>query len=42
MEDFATIAGIEYLLIDENTTLADIKKELRWNDVYHHLANGFS
>ncbi|MCB0167296.1 MAG: L-arabinose isomerase [Anaerolineae bacterium] len=42
MEDFATMAGIEYLLIDENVTLADIKKELKWNDVYHHLANGFA
>ena len=42
MEDFATIAGIEYLLIDKNTTLADIKKEIKWNDVYYHLAHGFS
>jgi L-arabinose isomerase len=41
MEDFATMAGVEYLLIDENSTLADIKKELKWNDVYHHLASGF-
>jgi L-arabinose isomerase len=41
MEDFATMAGIEYLLIDENSTLADVKKELKWNDVYHHLASGF-
>jgi len=41
LEDFATMAGIEYLLIDENTRLADFKKELRWNEVYYHLANGF-
>jgi L-arabinose isomerase len=41
MEDFATMAGIEYLLIGENSTLADVKKELKWNDVYHHLASGF-
>lgn len=41
MEDFATMAGVEYLLIDNASTLADIKKELKWNDVYHHLANGF-
>lgn len=41
MEDFATIAGIEYLLIGAESTLAEIKKELKWNDVYYHLANGF-
>jgi L-arabinose isomerase len=42
MEDFATMAGIEFLLIDENTALADFKKELQWNDVYYHLASGLS
>ncbi len=31
MEDFAEIAGIEYLLIDENTTVTGFKKELLWN-----------
>ncbi len=41
MEDFAEMAGVEYLLIDENSQISDIKKELKWNDVYHHLANGF-
>jgi L-arabinose isomerase len=40
MADFAEIAGIEYLLIDENSTLADVKKELRWNDLYYYLALG--
>jgi L-arabinose isomerase len=40
LEDFSEIAGIEYLLIDEETTLSSIKKELRWNDLYYHLANG--
>jgi L-arabinose isomerase len=38
--DFAEMAGIEYLLIDEHTRLADFKKELRWNDLYYHLAAG--
>ena len=42
MEDFATMAGVEYLLIDRNSTLAEIKKELKWNDVYYHLAGGFA
>jgi L-arabinose isomerase len=40
LEDFAEIAGIEYLLIDRDTTIASIKKELRWNDLYYHLSKG--
>ena len=40
LEDFATMAGVEFLLIDENATLAEIKKELKWNDVYYHLGLG--
>lgn len=39
MEDFAELAGMEYLLIDENTNLRDFKKELRWNDLYYHWLN---
>ena len=31
--DFAEMAGIEFLLIDENTRLEEFKKELRWNDL---------
>jgi len=38
--DFAEIAGMECLLIDEKTNLADFKKELRWNDLYYYLAKG--
>jgi L-arabinose isomerase len=40
LQDFAEMADIEYLLIDENTQLNEFKKELRWNDLYYHLANG--
>jgi len=40
LRDYAEIAGIEYLLINENTTVDEFKKELRWNDLYYHLANG--
>jgi L-arabinose isomerase len=40
LQDFADIAGIEILLINENTKLEDFKKELRWNDLYYHLAKG--
>jgi L-arabinose isomerase len=38
LEDFAGMAGIEFLLIDNETRLAEFKKELRWNDLYYHLA----
>ena len=40
LQNFAEMAGMEYLLIDQRTSLADFTKELRWNDVYYHLANG--
>ncbi len=40
LEDFAEMAGMEFLLIDKATTLAGFKKELRWNDLYYHLAKG--
>ncbi|MFH1184543.1 MAG: L-arabinose isomerase [Chloroflexota bacterium] len=38
LRDFAEMAGIEYLLIDEKTDLEQFKKELRWNDLYYYLA----
>ena len=37
----AEMAGVEYLLIDRDTTIPEFKKELRWNEVYYHLARGF-
>ena len=40
LADFAEIADIECVMIDEGTTIAGIKKELRWNDLYYHLARG--
>ena len=42
LEDFAEMAGIEFLLINEHTNLAAFKKELRWNDLYYHLAHGLT
>jgi L-arabinose isomerase len=33
MEDFAGMAGIEYLLINNNTNLYQFKNELRWNEI---------
>lgn len=35
MEDFAEMAGVEYLLIGKNSNLYDIKNQLRWNDLYY-------
>jgi L-arabinose isomerase len=35
MQDFAEMAGIEFLRIDRDTRLTDFKKELRWNEVYY-------
>ena len=36
-EDYAEIAGIEMLHIDEHTNLSDFKKEMRMNEVYYML-----
>lgn len=38
--DYAEIAGIEAVVIDNNTTIPNFKKELQWNDLYYHLAKG--
>jgi len=35
LEDFAEIAGIEYLVIDSETDLRRFKQELRWNKAYY-------
>ena len=40
LEDFAEMADMEFLLIDNGTRLSEFKKELRWNDLYYHLARG--
>ncbi|HWC18635.1 MAG TPA: L-arabinose isomerase [Terriglobales bacterium] len=37
LEDFASIADMEFLLIDKHTTISEFNKELRWNDVYYRL-----
>jgi L-arabinose isomerase len=38
MEDFAEMAGVEYLLIDEHTTIPQFKKELHWNQTAYLFA----
>jgi L-arabinose isomerase len=40
LEDFAEMAGMEFLLIGRDTTIREFKKEARWNDLYYHLAQG--
>ena len=40
LEDFAEIAGIELVVIDDDTKLRDFKNELRQNDLYYVLAQG--
>lgn len=40
LEDFAGMAGLEYVLIGAETQVSEFKKELRWNEMYYHLAKG--
>jgi L-arabinose isomerase len=40
LEDYAEMAGIEMVLIDNDTKLSEFKKELKWNDLYYHIAKG--
>jgi len=42
LEDFAAMAGIEFLAIGAETRLDDFRRELRFNEVYHHLSGGFT
>ena len=40
LEDFTEIAGIEYLLISQKTSIPEFKKELRTNEIYYLLSEG--
>ncbi len=40
LQNFADMAGIEFMLIDENTRVEEFKEKLRWNDLYYHLSRG--
>ena len=40
LEEYASMAGLEFLVIDNQINLTDLKKELRWNDLYYHLSKG--
>ena len=35
LEDFAEMAGLEFLVVDENTDLRAFRRELRWSDAAH-------
>jgi len=37
MQDYAEMAGIELVVIDENTTINSLKKELKLNEIYYLL-----
>jgi len=37
LEDFAGMAGIEFLLINKNTDLSRFKNELKWNEAYYQF-----
>jgi L-arabinose isomerase len=41
MEDFAAIASIEFVKIDKETSLYQLKNELRWNELFFALNKGF-
>ncbi|WCJ58406.1 L-arabinose isomerase [Fontisphaera persica] len=40
LEDFATMAGLEVVVIDSETRLRRFKQELEWNDVAYALRQG--
>ncbi len=41
LADLADILGVELLTIDADTTIRRFTQELRWNQAYHRLAQGF-
>ncbi|MCC5928067.1 MAG: L-arabinose isomerase [Cyclobacteriaceae bacterium] len=37
LSDFASIAGLENIIIDQSSTLHQIKNEIRWNELYYQF-----
>jgi len=37
LTDFAGMAGIEYVGIDNHTQIQQLQNDLRWNDAYYQL-----
>jgi len=42
LEDFAEMANIEFLSIDERTTISDFKNQCRWNEISYLFGNNIS
>jgi L-arabinose isomerase len=40
LEDYAGMAGLEFLVIDNETRLSSLKNEIKWNEMYYLLAKG--
>ena len=40
LDDLAEMTGTELVLIDSDTTIRSLTRELRWNQAYHRLAGG--
>jgi L-arabinose isomerase len=40
LRDFTHMAGVEFVLIDAETRLAEFQNELRWNEAYYLIAKG--
>jgi L-arabinose isomerase len=40
LRDFASMSGVEFLVIDETTEIEAFRDRLRWNDLYYLLARG--
>ena len=40
LSDLAAMSGVEYVVIDEHTQVDRFRDQLRWNDLYYHLAKG--
>ena len=38
LEDFAEMAGLEFLIINDETRVREFKRELRWNEAYYGFA----
>ena len=41
LDDLAEMTGTELVLVDASTTTRELARELRWNQAYHRLAQGF-
>jgi L-arabinose isomerase len=41
MVDFAEMAGLEFLVIDNQTQMADFKNNLKWNDIFYRFMKSY-